>query len=674
MADKSWRHAISLGAPKRPGGGEDTLIVVRVLAVRRLQTMAYCQLVHVRVKWRSCSEAAPTYEAVTKNNMKVLRTKITRFRGIREAELHFDDHTLLVGMNNAGKSTFCEALDLVLGPDRLSRFPPIDEHDFYNSEYLSPEGEAIELRVEVLVGSLSEDIQSTCASHVEWWHNTERRLLAAGEVDLVDGGLVCACLRLVAIGKYDAEEDDFVAQTWYCHSPDLPDGELKPVSKSVKRLFGFIYLRTLRTGSRALSLERGSLLDVILRLGDVRTDLWESTIQRLRGLHPPIDEGADELRRVLDAIEARLLEYIPTDRPDAGTRLFVSQLTREHLRKTVSFFLALAPDQAPIPFQSVGTGTLNTLVLALLTIIAELKKDNVIFAMEEPEIALPPHTQRRVVQYLLASTTQCFVTSHSPYVIERFEPEQVRILRRDNTGVVTADPIILAGKMKAKTYRKHARRGLCEAMLGRGAIVAEGLTEQVVLSAVAQKLEATDSGQYPLDLSGVTVFTGDGDGSLPEFGEFFKHLGLRSYAFLDKKTRSPVESAQLNAAFDVLHETAFLGAETLLASEVPLARQWELLVAIRDEGSAGNVGIPASRPADSIVQDLTTQLLKGRKGDGTAGRLIELCDTTELPRTVVNFLALVYADFPRPTRVPFSAPPTTETEEETPDPTAALQV
>lgn len=48
--------------------------------------------------------------------MKVVRLKITNFRSIKSAELHFDGHCLIVGPNNVGKSTICEALDLVLGP------------------------------------------------------------------------------------------------------------------------------------------------------------------------------------------------------------------------------------------------------------------------------------------------------------------------------------------------------------------------------------------------------------------------------------------------------------------------------------------------------------------------------------------------------------------------------
>jgi hypothetical protein len=65
--------------------------------------------------------------------MKVVQLSISNFRGIRSSELQFDGHTLLVGPNNVGKSTICEALDLVLGPDRISRFPPVEEFDFHNA-------------------------------------------------------------------------------------------------------------------------------------------------------------------------------------------------------------------------------------------------------------------------------------------------------------------------------------------------------------------------------------------------------------------------------------------------------------------------------------------------------------------------------------------------------------
>ena len=159
-------------------------------------------------------------------------------------------------------------------------------------------------------------------------------------------------------------------------------------------MFGFLYLRTIRTGSRALSLERGSLLDIILRLTETRAGLWESARTQLHDLDPPVDAGAADLQSILGDIECRLGKYIPMQGDARKTRLHVSNLTREHLRKTLAFFLTTSDEQVPVPFQKVGTGTLNTLVLALLSYIADLKEENVIFAMEEPEIALPPHTTK----------------------------------------------------------------------------------------------------------------------------------------------------------------------------------------------------------------------------------------------------------------------------------------
>jgi putative ATP-dependent endonuclease of OLD family len=63
--------------------------------------------------------------------MQVRRLKIRNFRGVAEGVVDFAGHTLLVGGNNVGKSTVCEALDLILGPERQYRRPVVDEHDFH---------------------------------------------------------------------------------------------------------------------------------------------------------------------------------------------------------------------------------------------------------------------------------------------------------------------------------------------------------------------------------------------------------------------------------------------------------------------------------------------------------------------------------------------------------------
>lgn len=588
--------------------------------------------------------------------MKVVQLNITNFRSIQSADLHFDGHTLLVGPNNVGKSTICEALDLVLGPDRISRFPPVEEFDFHNANYLqAPTVEGAEptpvpIRIAVVLTDISAEVENRCGQHLEFWHTIERRILGSGEAAQANPPLVVSCLRLETLARYNLEEDEFEAQTYFTHSPNAEPDDLDRVGKDIKRLFGFLYLRAVRTGSRALSLERGSLLDVILRLRGTRAGLWEKAIERLRDLD--IEQDATNLQPVLQSIEARLGKYIATDVPGRTTKLHVSQLTREHLRKTMAFFLAISRDQQPVPFQQVGTGTLNVLVLALLSFIAELKPSSVIFAMEEPEIAVPPHTQRRIADYLLGKTTQAFATSHSPFVIERFEPEQTLLLSRGPDSSVVGQRVSDSSGLKGNDFRRYARRGLTECMLGKGAVVVEGLTEFHALPVVARKMEEANEDLQPLDIAGVAFFDAESESSMPKFGNFFRSLGLRTFGFYDLATRSPQKKLELTNAYDIDCEHQYAGFEALITAEVPIDRQWLFLDDLRQTGDCGNFAIPTVRPADETVRSLVMSGLKGNKGTGWAARLLDGCEIHELPATVTTFLGQVYANFPNPAEVP----------------------
>lgn len=586
--------------------------------------------------------------------MKVVRLTIDNFRGIKSAELLFDGHTLMVGTNNVGKSTLCEALDLVLGPDRLNRFPPVDEFDFYNATYIVPpaaDGEQpqiVPLRIEAVLIEPGAEIAAKCGGNMEFWHLAEQRLLGPGELAAANPPAVVPCLRVETIGRYDPDEDEFEAKTFFSHSPDAPAGELTAVPKPIKRLFGFLYLRALRTGSRALSLERGSLLDIILRTKGVRTSLWEKTIDRLRGLD--IEADAAEIAPVLRSVERRLARYIALEYPGNATKLHVSELTREHLRKTMTFFLALSADQGHVPFPHAGTGTINTLVLALLSFIADLKPETVIFAMEEPEIAVPPHTQRRIAEYLLTKTTQAFVTSHSPFVIEKFEPSKTLLLARKD-GVLTARRVSDATGLKDNDYKRFSRSGLSECMLGRAAIVVEGVTELHALPVVARRMEENDPALQALDIAGVAFFDADGESNMPKFGKFFKTLGLRTFAFYDddyKKKRKADQAQALADNFDINVEHAYKGFEDLIVAEVPLDRLWSFLSTLKANDENGNLAIPDVRPADDAVKALAKEALGGNKGAGWAARLFEECELHELPATVTTFLSSVFALFPAP--------------------------
>src|SRR6266404_2515941 len=153
------------------------------------------------------------------DEMRVRRLKITNFRGISQGSVDFAGHTLLVGGNNIGKSTVCEALDLVLGPERLFRRPVVDEHDFHCGRYLDENGAPIEIRIEAILVDLSEEATRRFGGHLRRWNDQAGTFIDEKEngLDQADGPGAVWALPLLFVGRYDRDEDDFVGNTFFDH-------------------------------------------------------------------------------------------------------------------------------------------------------------------------------------------------------------------------------------------------------------------------------------------------------------------------------------------------------------------------------------------------------------------------------------------------------------------------
>ena len=410
-------------------------------------------------------------------------------------------------------------------------------------------------------------------------------------------------------------------------------------------------MRTLRTGRRALSLERGSLLDTILRLGDTgKESMWESTVKQLRALDPPIGD-IPQLEGIQTQIKDRMARFVGLSADQDATGFYASDLTRENLREVVQLFLKSQDSNHAVPFNRLGTGAVNALVFALLTHIADLRGNRaIIFAMEEPEIALPPHAQRRIAKYLLKNMGQAIITSHSPYVIEEFDMANLRAISR-MAGALSSDSIP-AGAVKHSALRTK-RRQLAEAVLARGVIVAEGDTEAKMLAAASYVYEALDkSDTYaPLDLIGVSVFDAGTQSDIPKWGPFFGALKKTTFAFHDQpKTPWTADQTAKLEAYHYNFESAYKGTEDLLAAEVPSAVHRRFLGEAKDHPDyPTDKGYLKGGESDDDVIALSKQVLKAKKGSGFAAMLIEQCETlAEMPETVKSFLEKVAADMALP--------------------------
>ena len=589
--------------------------------------------------------------------MRIARVQIENFRGIKQAEVHFFGTSVLLGDNNTGKSTVFEAIELALGADRLARTQAIDEHDFYGGDYLPVEGAPQKhIVVEVVIAGLDEQHCTKFRNNLEFWRQADRSLLGPGQgANLGQPGIEPA-VRIRFEGAYDPENDDFTAKTWFAvprHEDGAPINECR---SSDKREFGFLHLRALRTGNRALSMERGSLLDIILKTYEVRTRMWEGLLRQLRDLDV-VGANDPEFGRILTAIRDAMRDIVPGEWADAP-HLRVSELTREDLRHVLKSFLATGVPGYAAPFQHQGSGTINALVLAMLGLIAERRNGRVIFAMEEPELSLPPHVQKRVVDKVRGIAAQALFTSHSPYVIEQFQPEQMMVMTRNAAGVLTASNIALPDNLKLKTFRDGFRTRFCEALLARRVIVVEGKTELVAYSAVARRAAELAPAIYQrLDSLGWVPFDAGGQTAVASFATFFHSLGKTVATIFDQQ--ADAERQALIASCDAAFEQPYAGFEHLLAAEVSVAMQAWFVRFFVDAGEwpqALNNLVPPQGSPDETYRPAFVALFKHKKGDDYLTVFLEQCQVGHFPQTMLGIITAL-KNLAAPPPPPSPAPP-----------------
>lgn len=586
--------------------------------------------------------------------MRIVRVVITNFRGIAKANLLLPRHAVLIGDNNCCKSTILEAIDLALGPDRISRQPAIDEHDFYGGNYLAADAKPVPIHVEVVLTDLSDEQKRHFREHLEWWDEKANALLDAPPPERTADPEISAALRVLFVGQYDADEDDFVAKTYF-QSPPRDEDDRREFKTRDKRMCGFLFLRPIRTGSRALSLARGSSLDIILKLKKTNLQIWEKVLVELRKI--AIDDGTDTgIKQVLKTVQDAVRSFVPAEWADEP-QMRVSDLTRESLRETLTVFMSTgAKDGAngnhSAPFQHQGSGTVNLLVLAMLKIIAE-QKQNVIFAMEEPEIAIPPHAQKRIVTEVRATSAQALFTSHSPYVLEEFPPEQILLVHR-TAGVADLMPALFPTVIKPKAYRQEWRTRFAEALLARRILIAEGHTEYDALPVAARRLHELAPDKYKtLEALGIAVVNATTDSQVAPLAEHFRKLGKKVIVCFDKQEAAAL--AAITAAADYAYESPEKNFEKMAingVAEAALRRFGLRLVADGEWPPHLAAKTPTAATAAADLKDAIREYLSWAKGAQGGADLLTECTADEMPAYVRDTLAAITATFAPPPPIP----------------------
>lgn len=427
--------------------------------------------------------------------MKVCHLRLKNFQsfGLRPTEIDLSRLTFVLGPNGSGKTAVLVALARLFSPVPAMR--RVQPSDFHVPLASNSEQSDKELWLEV-------DIEFEETAEAGGEHPSIPPFFRHMALEAPDG-VPRVRVRLTAT----LDVDDYVQERIEYITHIDANGEpiqRSEMSRHDRAAIEVHYLPARRDPADQFSFSAASVLGRILRAADWTTQRQE--VERL----------ADELTAVMVASEA--VAGIGVEVQGAWGSLHRGSFFKDPsiafgqgdldgvLRQlTMSF--APGPGDSTVDFERLSDGQKSllyfTLFLAWRGIARKVLRGedesfdpdklrppvHMVLALEEPENSLAPQHLGRLIRELRTACsnedTQGLVTSHSPPLLHRVEPEDIRFLRLGAERTTQVRTIKMPdAKDEAAKYVREAVRAYPEIYFARLVILGEGDSEQIVLPRV----------------------------------------------------------------------------------------------------------------------------------------------------------------------------------------------
>ena len=467
--------------------------------------------------------------------MRVRRLTIERFRGISSLTFTPGPRTVILGPNNAGKSTILEALDLLLHAGLGRQRPAPSEVDYYGRK---PEAGFM---VEALLGELPPAFVANVRRHLEGWKAHAEEL-----VPEPDGDGVTPVVRV----RVRATEDfDLV------HEFAKEESGGARFSPGVRAKVGWVFDGRARDPARQLAFYQGGLLERLFRDVD---------------LHPAVDtlktalkggaEGVNADNAIQGTLEAlakdlRLLGLLEAEEVPAFETGAIS--LRELLQ---SLRLTMPGGEVQVPLSRQGRGAQRLVLVAILLRLAEAGGQPAIGGFEEPEEALEPLRQTQVARMLTGIVDrggQVFVVTHSPEIARAFNIDDFLLLDERAAGA-GARPLrkTLSEPVRQK-YERWLDRAVVRALFARLPLLVEGPGDRAVLEtfwrALATPSDPDDEALpnvRPSEQLGLDIVNCEGASHMPMMARLLKEAGKTVVAWVEQDVPDEVKRLRDEACCD----------------------------------------------------------------------------------------------------------------------------
>jgi len=464
-------------------------------------------------------------------NILIDTIRIAGFRGIKNLEMSLPRVTLLIGMNNSGKTSVLKALQLALGD--YSRY--LSEEDFYIG---SDDKRASEIVVDVRIVPVDEQGDRIDTFDGDWQAEFQDRIQSEAnsrqyvalrtrtKPDEVKGGFDTSYLVLRQWADYN---------NWLTDSVQVSN-------KIFSRLtsLSFISIDAQRDIHQEIR-EKSSLVGRVL--SSVKYDETESAA--LEELIKYTSDQAISTSAVLTRLKTKLEKLNQTFGGSGKAEITPFPRKVRDLSKYFSINFGETENNSSFPMEYHGMGTRSWASMISMQTFAELIADShtidsqqffPILAAEEPEAHLHPNAQKTLYKQLKESKGQVIISTHSPYVAAMAKQNELRYLKRDTDCIVVKQLSPKTNNETDKEFRENRRKLNREVIHSRGEILfskaivlCEGETEEQALPILFEKYFGSEAFAMGVSFVGVG---GKGAKYLP-FLTFSRDFDIPIFIFSD---------------------------------------------------------------------------------------------------------------------------------------------
>lgn len=446
--------------------------------------------------------------------------RISGFRGIQSLELPLNPITVMVGTNNAGKTSILKALQLALGD--YSRY--LTDEDFYIS---TDEGKSNEILVDLRIVPVGTNGKRDKIFNEQWATEFGDKIRSTSDGYQFLALRTRSCANLIKGGfdtlRYSLEKWEGM-ESWL-------KGQNKE-SKISSRLLclPMIAIEAQRDIHQELR-ERSSFVGKIL--AGINYDKEE--VEALEELIKEVNAQAISKSGELSSLRSQLNSLTRSFAGSGNAELTPFPKKVRDLSKNFTVHFGDSEEQSfSMEYHGMGTRSwASMLTVKAFTEIAKKKHETEaepffpIIAAEEPEAHLHPNAQKTLYRQLSETDGQIIVSTHSPYLAGMTDISNIRSIRRTPDGCVASRLLHEITTEEKNILTREITNKRADMIFSRAVILCEGVTEEQILPAMFEIY--ANASLHELGISCISV----GGKTYSPFIKLACSLGIPTYVLSD---------------------------------------------------------------------------------------------------------------------------------------------